>query len=408
MRILSSSATTFLRGVAATIALTAVAACTAPVETSTAPAAPVAEPAPAILAPGQIDPNGPVNVALLIPSGGADAERNALAQSLENAARLAIADAPDVTVNLRTYSTAGDPARATQAASQAIVEGADVLVGPLFSASVAAAGPIAQAAGVPVLSFSNNSAVAGANVYVLGNTFESRATRLLSYAAANGLRRTGIIHTQDAEGNAALNAVRTAASSTGTDLVATSSYPRSRDGIPAAGQAFTNAMTSAGVNNLVMSDSGAGLVYASTFLPFHGMNMSEVQVIGLQDLSDRAFASERTLEGAWFTTPDAGRAAAFQSRYTARYGTSPHALAPIAYDGIAVVTALMQQARATGNVDAFAATNLTSPSGFTGVEGAFRLTPGGGNERALAIMEVTRDGPQLVDPAPGRFGVAGF
>ncbi|WP_316013876.1 penicillin-binding protein activator [Roseobacter sp. HKCCA0434] len=341
---------------------------------------------------------GPVRVALLVPSGSGDAERDAIARSLENAARLAIQDNPGANIDLTVLSTGGDQNMAATAASQAASTNAEIIVGPLFSSSVSAVSPIAAQSGIPVLAFSNNTAVAGGGTYVLGTTFESKARRLLSYAAARGLRSTGVIYTQDAEGEAALGAVQSAARNTGTQLVANASYPRSRDGIPAAAEGYTNAMIGAGVDNIVMSDNGTGLVYASSFLPFHGLNLNNVQLIGLQDLSAPALQAERSLEGTWYAIEDPSAAASFASRYSARYGTAPHPLAGLAYDGISAVAAL---AGSGTRRNAFSAANLTRSAGFSGAEGAFRLRSDGSADRALAIMEVNRSGPQLVDPAAG-------
>ena len=356
---------------------------------------------------GEIARSGPVRVALLVPTGSNDAERNALGAALENSARLALADRPGSAIELTVLSTGGEPNMAATAAAQAVALDADIIVGPLFSSSVAAVGPIAQQAGIPVLSFSNNPAVAGGNVYILGRTFENSARRLMSFAAARGLRNTGLIHTQDAEGQAALAAVQEAARETGAQLVATASYPRSREGIPAAAEFFTTEMIRNGVDNLLLSDRGTGLIYAASFLPFHGLNVDRTQVMGLQELTESAMASERALAGAWYTVIDPAQVAAFDSRFSARYGARPHPLASLAYDGIAAVDTLVGEARASRNMRAFDARNLTRSAGFTGAEGAFRFRSDGGTDRALAIMEVTRDGPQLVDPAPGSLGLSG-
>lgn len=386
-------------GLLAGCATTAGSGITSPIRTVTS--------TPAVPQPGEIPMSGPVRVALLVPTGSSDADRNALGAALENSARLALADRPGSAIELTVLSTAGDPGLAATAATQAIAADADIIVGPLFSASVSAVGPIAQGAGIPVLSFSNNAAVAGDNVYILGRTFGTSARRLMSFAAAQGLRNTGLIHTQDTEGQAALTAVQTAARETGAQLVAVASYPRSREGIPNSAEFFTSEMLRAGVDNLLLSDRGTGLVYAASFLPFYGMNTDSVQMMGLQELTGGAIQSERALANAWYTVLDPASSAAFDQRFSARYGATPHPLASLAYDGIAAVDTLVNEARASNNPRAFDARNLTRSAGFTGATGAYRFRADGGTDRALAIMEVTRDGPQLVDPAPGALGLSG-
>jgi len=391
---------------AALFGLAALAGCTP--TTSSGSLGSILQTTPSTPQPGEIPMSGPVRVALLVPTGSGDAERDALGSALENAARLALADRPNSSIELSVLSTGGDPGQAADAAASAVELDADIIVGPLFSASVAAVAPIAQQAGIPVLSFSNNSAVAGDNVYILGRSFGTSARRLMSFAASRGLRNTGLIYTQDTEGQAALDAVRQAAGETGSQLVATASYPRSREGIPAAAEFFTNEMIRNGVDNLLLSDRGTGLVYAASFLPFHGLNVDRTQVMGLQELTEGAMASERALAGAWYTVVDPSSSATFSNRYSARYGARPHPLASLAYDGIAATDTLIAEARSSRDARAFDARNLTRSAGFIGAEGAFRFRPDGGTDRALAIMEVTRDGPKLVDPAPGTLGFSGL
>jgi ABC-type branched-subunit amino acid transport system substrate-binding protein len=382
------------------------AACSVPTlpgqATQPAPVAPVVE-----VEPGQFNAAAPVRIALLAPFGTGDAEREARAQSIENAARLAVRDIQGATIELVTYGTAEDPATAAQAAQRAIGEGAHLIVGPVFSSSVAAVQPIAAAANVPVLSLSNNTEVAGNGAYVLGVTFEDSARRALTEAAAQGLRRVGLIHTDDVEGRVARDGVRAAAIQTGTQVVATASYPRSQQGIPASAEAYVNAMISSGAEVVVMNDRDAGLVYASSFLPFHGLDTRDIQLVSLSPLENEAFARERTLRGAWFAVPDPELEELFTLRYSSVYGEEPHVLAGLAYDAVAAAGAMLVDAQQTQDATPFSAEDIQTPLGFAGVNGVFRFTPNGHIERGLTLMRVTDNAPEVVSPAPGRFGVIG-
>ena len=77
--------------------------------------------------------NKPVPVALLVPKGSSNSGDAVLAQSLENAAKLAIADLDGVQIDLRVYATAGNSATAQAVAVQAVNEGAKVIIGPVFA-----------------------------------------------------------------------------------------------------------------------------------------------------------------------------------------------------------------------------------------------------------------------------------
>ena len=103
-----------------------------------------------------INTSKPVPVALLVPYESQQGGDVALAQSLENAARLAMADLQGVTIDLRVYATGGQAERASAAASQAVQDGAKIILGPVYGGSAKLAGIPAANAGINVLSFSNN------------------------------------------------------------------------------------------------------------------------------------------------------------------------------------------------------------------------------------------------------------
>lgn len=367
-------------------------------------------PAPSGGAGPAVDASGPVKVALLVPLGSGDAQREALAQSLVNAAELARGDLTGVTVELAVYPTGGDPTRAGAAAAEAVAAGADVILGPLFSTAAAAVAPVAAGAGIPVLSFSNNSQIAGGGVYILGNTFENTARRVVGYAASRGLTDIGVVHPQGVEGDQAATAVRNAAGAAGAQVVATGSYPLSIQGITDSVPGIARQMRGAGANAVVLTDGPTGgLTFVAETLRGVGLRSDAVRFVGLQrwDTSPQAMA-QPALAGGWFAASDPALAALFENRYETAYGAPPHPLASLAYDGMAAIGALVSEARAEGRGDAFAAARLTKPSGFAGVGGVFRLLPGGGNERALAVFEIVDGAARAVDPAPRDFAVPGL
>ena len=53
--------------------------------------------------------------------------------------------------------------------------------------------------------------------------------------------------------------------------------------------------------------------------------------------------------------------------------------------------------------DPFTTEALTAANGFTGIDGIFRLLPGGVAERGLAVIEMNARGTRIVSPAPRTF-----
>lgn len=141
-------------------------------------------------------------VALLVPYESESSSDIELARSLENAARMAMADLDGVTIDLRVYPTGGQAERASAAASQAAAAGAKIILGPVYGGSAKLAGIPAAKAGINVVSFSNNPDIAGGNVFILGNTFANTADRLTRYAVSQGKKNILVVNGNAAAENA--------------------------------------------------------------------------------------------------------------------------------------------------------------------------------------------------------------
>ncbi len=354
-----------------------------------------------------IDLSQPVRVALLVPLGTGDPGREEIGHSLVNAARLAEADLGGVPLDLQIYETGGSTGGGASAAQRALAEGAQIIVGPLFSTETAGVGPVADAADVPVLSFSNNPNVAGGGVYLLGLTFDNTAGRAVSFARAQGLTRFGIVYPNGIEGDSARQAVAAAVARQGGSVVAERGYNLSVADIERAAGPIADALRSSGANAVVLADvATGGLGYVADELRDAGLDAGSVQFLGIHRWEVSAeILNQPSLQGAWFAAPDPAFLNRFEARYRAAYGTRPHELAGLAYDGVAAVGALLREAMAGTNPMPFSAASLTDADGFAGVYGPFRLMPGGLNQRNLAIREVRNGAAPVIDPASRAFGV---
>jgi hypothetical protein len=352
-----------------------------------------------------INTRAAVPVALLVPqSGTGDAPQ--LSRSLENAARLAMRDLQGAEIDLRVYDTGGQPAQAAAAAVQAVNDGAKIIIGPVFAQDAAAAGRAVASRGINVLSFSNNTAVAGGNVFVLGNTFDNTADRLVRYAISRGRGDILIAHAQDASEETGRDAIQRAIQSNGASLAGISAFELSQQGVINAVPRISAQARSSGANAIFLTSGTSGAIpFLAELLPENGVSPAVVQYIGLQrlDIPDSA-RSLSGLQGAWFALPDPALAAQFGARYASAYGGAPHPIASLAYDAIAAIGALVSQ----GQADALTGQALTQPAGFAGVGGAFRLLPNGTNQRALAVGQIQNNQVIVIDPAPRSFGGAGF
>ena len=353
-----------------------------------------------------IDTKAAVPVALLLPSGSGDTNDELLAQSLRQAAQLAISDLNGVKIDLRVYNTGASPDLAGKMATQAVDEGAKIILGPVYAAGANAAAVAVANRGVNVLAFSNNADIAGGNLFVLGPTFSNNANRLASFAASKGKRRILVVSEQTLAGQVGATAIKSAVSRFGGTVAGDISFPYSQTDVVNTVPRIAQQVQAGGVDALFLtSDAGGALPLLAQMLPEQGVNPAVTQFIGLTrwDTPPAAMALPG-LQGGWFALPDPNLNTRFRERYATAFGAEPHPIAGLAYDGIAAIGALVKAGRA----DALNASALTQPSGFVGVNGIFRLRPDGTNERGLAVAQI-RDGKVVViDAAPRSFGGFGL
>ena len=351
-------------------------------------------------------PSGKIQVALLVPGGSGQASDELLARSLQNATRLAIADLGGAQIDLRVYNTAGQPAQAAAMAVQAVAEGAQIILGPVFAQEANAAGVAVASQGVNVLAFSNNPDIAGNNVFVMGPTFGNTAHRLASYAVRQGKSKIMIVHDRNTAGDLGRVAIGQGVAAAGGTVVASGSYEFSQNGVVSAAPGIAKAAKDNGAQAVFLTaDTAGALPLVSQLLADNGLSSATVQFVGLTrwDIPAATLALPG-VQGGWFALPDPALYAQFQSRYSAAYGEPPHPISGLAYDGIAAIGALMKR-DLTGAVSKAA---LTQGSGFVGVNGIFRLRSDGTNERGLAVAQIRGGQLVIVDPAPRSFGGAGF
>jgi len=338
--------------------------------------------------------NGQVKVGLLLPLS-ASGNAGVAAQSMKNAAEMALAEFQNPNIQLLIKDDAGSPQGAGASTQQALDEGAEIILGPLFALSVPATAQLARTRGVSVIAFSTDSSVAGRGVYLLSFLPESDVNRIIEYAAGTGKRSFAALLPDNAYGNVVEATFKQAVGRKGGRIVAFEKYgpdraAAARNVVPALGTA----------DALLLADDGDSVVTMVDALTASGASLKNLQLLGtgLWD-SPRVFASP-ALQGGLYAAPDPAGFRGFSSRYRAKYGADPVRTATLAYDAVALIAALAR----TQGPQRFSPEVLTNPSGYAGIDGLFRFRADGTNERGLAVMRVGPNGGVPVAGSPKSFG----
>jgi ABC-type branched-subunit amino acid transport system substrate-binding protein len=343
---------------------------------------------------------GQIKVGLLLPLS-ASGNAGLAGQSMRNAAELALAEFNNPNIQLLVKDDGGTAQGAQQATQQALEEGAEIILGPLFAHSVTQAGQVARMRGVPVIAFSTDANVAGRGVYLLSFLPETDVDRIVEYAIGQGRRSFVALLPDSAYGAVVEGEFKQVVARKGGRVVAIERYPA--DGGKMTDPAKQIAQAAARADVIFIPDAGDGVVAAAQALAANGLDLKRLQVVGTGLWDDRRIFSEPALEGGWYPAPDSAGFRAFAERYRARYGQEPVRTATLAYDAVALVAALVK----TQGAKRFAPETLTNASGFAGLDGVFRFRADGTNQRGLAVLKVTPSGGQVVSPAPRSFGGSG-
>jgi ABC-type branched-subunit amino acid transport system substrate-binding protein len=339
---------------------------------------------------------GAARVALILPlSAGGNA--GAAAQSMKNAAELALAEFSNPNLQLIIKDDGGTPQGAQTAARAALQEGAEIVLGPLFSGSVAAAGQVTKSRGIPMIAFSTDTNVAAQGVYLLSFLPESDVDRIVRYAAANGRKSLVALLPDNAYGAVVEAQLQQAVSQIGARIVSIERY--ANEPAKLAEPVRRVAAASKQADAVFIADSSDMTPQIVQALAKNGVSQQRIQFIGTGLWDDPKLFADPNLTGAWFAAPDSAGYRAFVERYKSRFGQEPARTASLAYDAVSLLAALVK----TQGLNRFSEAALTNPSGFSGIDGVFRFRADGTCERGLAVMEIRGGGTRVISPAPRAF-----
>jgi branched-chain amino acid transport system substrate-binding protein len=353
-----------------------------------APPPPKVEVAPDKTLPTDTERN---RVALIVPLTGPNAQ---VGRSIANATTMALLDTKTEKVRVTTYDSGTDPAGA---ARKAIAEGNKLILGPLTAEEVKAVAPIARAAKVPVVGYSNDASVAGNGVYLLGYAPGQSIERVIAFARAKGAKNFAALVPKGVYGERAGTAFLSAVKEAGGTAVGMETFDRSNASVTAAVKRLS---TQSSYDALLVADLARIAVQVAPQVRTAGATNARLLGTELWNTETNLGAHE-ALRGAWFASVSDGLYRTLASKYRTSYGATPYRLASLGYDAVLLTVRIAQDWKPGTD---FPAARLTDADGFAGIDGAFRFGRDGLAERALEVQQVNSEGSFVVDPAPRGFG----
>lgn len=334
-------------------------------------------------------------VALLLPLS-ASGETRRIAQSMKQAAELALTDLGGAGVTLLTKDSGGSAGGAQAAAQSALDEGAELILGPLLAPEVQAVKAVAQGR-ANVIAFSSASGVAATGTYLMSFLPEEEVANVVRYAAAQGKRNVALLYPQTQYGNNVQQAVGRVGEASGVRIALAQPYARGQAGLAAAqriGQELSN--PAGGIDALLIPEGGEALRMLGGALEQNGVTPEKVKILGTGLWDDNITRATPIAQGGWYAGVSPELVQRFDDKYSGAYGSNPPRIASLAYDAVSLAAGLARQGD-------FSATAITATSGFQGQNGLFRFRENGLIERGLSILQMTPNGPEVVAQPPSRF-----
>lgn len=329
-------------------------------------------------------------IALLVPLTGTNA---GVGESIANAANMAVLDTGGQNIRVTTYDTATG---ATAAAQKAIADGNKLILGPLLADDVKAVAPIGRAAKVPLISFSNDTSVAGNGTYIMGFVPTQSVDRVVRYARSRGLVTFVGLVPNGTYGQRVSQAMIKAVETSGGKLIALQNFDRSAGSIASA---VTKLGLSGKYDSILIADSGRIALQIVPAIRRGGGATAKVLGTELWN-TEGSLANSAMMHGAWFASVSDAYYNQLATKYRARYGKGPYRLASLGYDAVLLANKIAAGWRVG---TAFPVVQLGDEGGFSGIDGAFRFGRDGIADRMLEVQQINPNGFSVIAPAPRGF-----
>lgn len=380
--------------------------------------------------------DGNFRVGMLLPLSG-DASK--YGQGMKNAALMALDDVKTDNLILQFYDTKSTASGARVAAENAMAQNARLIIGPLTSGSVKAIEDETTYRNIPMIAFSTDASILRPQVYTMGLLVKEQVNRIISYAASQNRTRFALLLPDDETGLAIAKAAVQAAQKNNVRITRIAFYrPNTTDFAEPVRQLsdFENrsarlkrvkssltaqankgninaqralkrleriqALGDVDFDAVIIPESGARLKSALAMFGYYDIYAPKVKFLGTTIWENTDMSRESMAHGSWYPALSRSHSAYFAGKYAETFGEKPNSLYSLAYDAVALSASLARKQETDLN------SAITTPEGYIGINGVFRLFANGSNEHSLDIIEISGNGDKIVDSAPKKFAPAGI
>ncbi len=360
-----------------------------------------------------------IKVGVMLPLSG---EHEEIGSLILNAIEMAIFQTQESKLELYIKDTEAKSDRAAKVFSELIDEGVKVVIGPLFSKSLAAIQSKVTRNNINVFALTNNINLRNKGVWIFGVDPQAQTEKVLLHALEKGSKNIAALLPQNAYG---LLLFDTITSFTQANLMKTKKIEFYNFSIES--QRKTAQKVSEGFeeyklyldkikeqenkeeesneilfmekpfDSVFIAAAGQNLTVLSSQLQYNNVDPKIVQYLGISSWEDSSILSEPALEGGVFVTTSEMYQKKIKLIYKNSFNKEIPKIAMIAYDIVALLGSLNNSG---GNFDIY---DLVNDEGYIGLRGLFRLKKNGVVERAFQLKKIKNKKFTILKKANSQF-----
>ena len=353
-----------------------------------------------------------VQVALLLPFSGKNKD---LGWSLYNAATLSLFDNDlGKNIELVLIDSKDTPEETKKAFGEIINRKIKVVIGPVFSSSIAAIEKDAKQNGITVISLSNNQELMGkvnsdGGIFLAGMLPEPQIDKIVGYALAHGKYTFATIAPNNSYGKTITDLMKRTVRNRDGNFITAEFYSNEGKDIDRVVENVINsfalsARLSEGKKKKDAIITEADKIYPQIIMiPEGGKNLFKIvsamkrlnkderdfQLVGTNQWDDISTINDFHMIGSWFVAPESEKFRNFERAYYRSFNKFPPRISSIVYDLTSAISEVAsRKSDKIISINDFTTFENPPKNGFEGIDGLFRFLPNGIVQRNLAVLQV--------------------
>ena len=363
--------------------------------------------------------NNIIKVGVMLPLSG---EHSEIGNLILNAIEMAVFQTEENKLELHIKDTEAKSDKAKKVLSELIDEGVKVVIGPLFSKSLAAIQSEVTSKNINIFALTNNINLRNKGIWIFGVDPQAQTEKVLRYALEKGSKNIAALLPQNAYGLLLFDTITSFTQANLMKIEKIEFYNFSLESQRKTAQKISKGFKEyklyldkikeqdneeEKVNEVLFMEkpfdsvfiaaAGQNLTVLSSQLQYNNVDPKIVQYLGISSWEDSSIVNEPALEGGVFVTTSEMYQKKIKLIYKNSFGKEMPKIAMIAYDIVALLGSL-NYSRSSFNIY-----DLVNEEGYIGLRGLFRLKKNGVVERAFQLKKIKNKKFTILKKANNQF-----